>query len=79
MGLVCALVFLALLSFDAWGQSLLVDRQTVNYTVRDMLAETQTTFLPDTTLDRLINYAQHETMLALKGQSSVVLLSLIHI
>ena len=50
-----------------------MDRQATNYTVRDLLGEDRSASIMDTTLNRLVHFAQHETMLALMGHSAWVI------
>jgi hypothetical protein len=55
----------------AFGQGIDHTRLTMNYTVRDWMNETQTAYLPDTVLNRALNFAQYETMLAMMGKTNV--------
>lgn len=67
-----ALLFLSALNVLANAQGLTVDRINTRHLVRDMLGEPQVTYLPDSTLNRFVNYGQHLTMLALSEKTSVV-------
>ena len=55
------------------AQTFVVDRGALNFMVRDMTTEPTTTYLPDSTLNRFINIAQNQTMLALREKTSVII------
>lgn len=73
--LLCALLLLALAvvlwAGDGFGQTFGRDRIDINRYVRDMTANLQTTFVPDTAINRIINVAHQATMLALAGASNI--------
>lgn len=65
LGCVFAVALVLAIVSSACGQGLANTRITMNFAVRDLLKEPSTAALPDTTLNRFINYAQRETGMAL--------------
>jgi len=55
----------------AWSQTLLSNRGQMRYFVRDLLGEPSTIYIGDTTINRMLNYAQQEAMIALGERSTV--------
>jgi len=58
---------------SAVAQNFTVDRAMTNAAVRDMIGEPSTVYLADTTLNRMINFAQHDVMLALTENTNVII------
>ena len=56
---------------DGHTQTIDHTRLSANQAVRDMLAELQTTFLPDTALNRILNYAHNEASIALGAATNI--------
>lgn len=67
--LICALCLL--IGPAAFGQGLDDNRLGINYLVRGLVNEPSTTYLPDTTLNRLIHFANRTTLLALGENTNV--------
>lgn len=68
--IILGVVVLSACSF-AWGQTLLSNRGQMRYFVRDLLGEPSVTYVGDTTINRMLNYAQQEAMIALGERSTV--------
>lgn len=55
------------------AQTMSLDRKSTTSAVRDFLGEPSTTYLPDTALVRIVNYAQQMTTVALREKTTMVI------